>query len=101
MTNKPKAGAAKVQSGVGPSNEARPEVQPPSKSLSKANTVVALLTADPGATLAEIGAATGWQAHSCRAFLTGLRKKGRTIERSHRADGMSVYKLVGSEAAAQ
>lgn len=46
-----------------------------------------LLEQDGGATLAGICAATGWQAHSARAALTGLRKGGTTVERVASADG--------------
>ena len=48
--------------------------------------VIALLKRSEGATLAEITAITGWQPHSARAALTGLRKKGHSIERSKRDD---------------
>ncbi len=47
----------------------------------KATLLRRLLERDGGATLAEICAATGWQAHSARAALTGLRKGGTTVER--------------------
>ena len=76
-------------------------VPPPGKPPKKSVQVITLLQVNDGATLAQICAATGWQAHTCRAFLTGLRKKGRALERSHRADGASVYKLVASEVAVQ
>ena len=72
----------------------------PSKPSKKSAQVIALLEADDGVTLADLCAVTGWQAHTCRAFLTGLRKKGRALERSHRADGASVYKLVAAEVVA-
>jgi DNA-binding IclR family transcriptional regulator len=72
-----------------------------SKPLTKSAQVIALLEAEDGATLADLSAVTGWQPHTCRAFFTGLRKKGRVLERSHRADGASVYKLVAAEVAAQ
>ncbi len=73
----------------------------PSKPPNKSAQVIALLEAGDGATLADLCAATGWQAHTCRAFLTGLRKKNRALERSHRADGASVYKLACAEVAGQ
>ena len=72
-----------------------------SKPTKKSAFVIALLEAEDGATLVDLCAATGWQAHTCRAFLTGLRKKGRVLDRSHRADGASVYKLAVAEVAAQ
>ena len=71
-----------------------------SKPTKKSALVIALLEAEGGATLADLCAATSWQAHTCRAFFTGLRKKGRVFERSQRADGASVYKLVAAEVAA-
>jgi hypothetical protein len=43
--------------------------------LSKSATVQKLLSRGKGATLAEIMTATHWRPHSCRAFLTGLRKR--------------------------
>jgi len=43
---------------------------------------VSLLKRTKGATVAEIMNSTGWQAHSVRAALTGLRKKGMTVERT-------------------
>lgn len=61
---------------------------------SKASIVEAMLTKAPGATIADMNAATGWQPHSCRAFLTGIRKKGKVIERTKRKDGASCYRIV-------
>jgi DNA-binding transcriptional regulator PaaX len=45
-----------------------------------------------GATLAELIEGTGWQPHSARAALTGLRKKGHLIERRKRGD-LTYYHL--------
>ena len=50
----------------------------------KASAVEALLTRKGGASLEAMCDATGWQAHTCRAFLTGLRKKGREVIRTKR-----------------
>lgn len=61
---------------------------------SKASIVEAMLTKAPGATIADMNVATGWQPHGCRAFLTGLRKKGKVIERTKRKDGASCYRIV-------
>ncbi|MEI6486979.1 MAG: DUF3489 domain-containing protein [Sphingomonadales bacterium] len=74
---------------------------PPIKLLKKSAQVIMLLETDDGATLADLCGVTGWQAHTCRAFLTGLRKKGLELDRSHRADGASVYKLMAAEVVAQ
>jgi hypothetical protein len=53
---------------------------------SKSSAVVVLLQREQGATLAEMIAATGWLPHTTRAALTGLRKKGHTLEKSKRGD---------------
>jgi len=108
MTTKAKCSpAAELQSlaantiGARPDRSYNPSASSPGKPSKKSAQVIALLEADDGATLAQLCAVTGWQAHTCRAFLTGLRKKGRILERIHRADGASVYKLVVAEASAQ
>ena len=52
----------------------------------KIGKVVALLERTGGATLDEMVEATGWLPHTTRAALTGLKKKGHTIERGKRGD---------------
>ncbi|MEO6153075.1 MAG: DUF3489 domain-containing protein [Croceibacterium sp.] len=52
--------------------------------------VIALLNRDQGATLAELVAATGWQPHTSRAALTGLRKKGHALLKDKR-DEVTCY----------
>lgn len=52
----------------------------------KIGTVIELLRRSGGATLGELTEATGWQPHSTRAVLTGLRKKGHAIAKSKRGD---------------
>ncbi|MBB6124632.1 DUF3489 domain-containing protein [Sphingobium subterraneum] len=59
----------------------------------KSAAVTKLLSRAKGATLAEIGGATGWQPHSCRAFLTGLRKKGKELTKEQRSDGSGAYRI--------
>ena len=59
---------------------------------SKIGTVIALLRRDEGATLDEMVAATGWLPHTTRAALTGLRKKGHTIEKTKRGD-VTCYRI--------
>lgn len=57
----------------------------------KAATVNRILRRDKGATLAEINKATNWKPHSCRAFLTGIRKTGATLAKEARPDGSIAY----------
>lgn len=64
----------------------------------KAEIVGKLLSSAKGASLGEIAQATGWQPHSCRAFLTGLRKKGHNIIRAKRKDDTTFYRIDKSSA---
>ncbi len=60
---------------------------------SKIEAVVELLRRSEGATLGEITDETGWQPHSARAVLTGLRKKGHVLEKAKR-DDVTCYRIV-------
>lgn len=62
------------------------------KAESKIARVISLLGRQQGATLADLVEATGWLPHTTRAALTGLRKKGHSIEKAKR-DDMTCYKL--------
>ncbi len=59
---------------------------------SKSAAVLALLSRDDGATLAELIAATGWLPHTTRAALTGIRRKGHDVTRGKR-DGATYYRI--------
>lgn len=60
---------------------------------SKADKVISLLKREGGATLEAMCEATGWLPHSCRAFLTGLRKKGMEVSRGKDNAGTTIYRL--------
>ena len=55
--------------------------------------IAGLLGRGQGATLDELIAATGWLPHTTRAALTGLRRKGCTLEKSSREDGKTAYRI--------
>ena len=59
---------------------------------SKPQQILDLLTRDCGATLAELATLANWLPHSTRAYLTGLRKKGRVID-SEKVDGARRYRI--------
>ncbi|MBT4933207.1 MAG: DUF3489 domain-containing protein [Rhodospirillaceae bacterium] len=60
----------------------------------KIQTVAKLISRKSGASIEQLQDATGWQPHSIRAALTGLRKKGVSIKRdAHRTRG-SFYKAM-------
>jgi hypothetical protein len=65
------------------------------KPRTKSVTVTRLLSREKGATLDEIEKATSWKPHSCRAFLTGIRKKMKLL-REERPDGTTSYRLTES-----
>jgi hypothetical protein len=69
--------------------------------LSKQQLCLDLLSRRDGASLEELQAATGWQTHSVRGFLSGTVKKklGLTLTSDRAGDGPRRYR-VGSEAAA-
>ena len=59
--------------------------------------LIDMLRRPEGATIAQIMAATGWQAHTCRgAFAGALKKKRGLIVTSEKLDGGErVYRLPG------
>lgn len=59
---------------------------------SKMDAVIIMLRRSEGATLGEIIDQTGWQPHSVRAVLTGLRKKGHVLEKTRR-DDVTCYRI--------
>ncbi len=61
----------------------------------KSDLVTRLLSRKAGADLAALREATGWQPHSVRAALSGLRKAGYAIERqpAKTETGGAVYRI--------
>ena len=62
----------------------------------KSAAVLALLASKDGTTITEIAAATGWQNHSIRGFLSGTVKKklGHEVARAL-VDGARRYRISG------
>jgi hypothetical protein len=82
-TNTPRKGAS--QNNVAP----RPE--------SKRNLILGMLRRKQGASLAEMQAASGWQAHSVRGLMSGTVKKvlGLKLQSIKPKDGERRYSVVG------
>lgn len=78
-----------------------PGKKTPSKAASVGVTrpeqLVNLLKRKSGATIAELQDKFGWQPHTARAAISGLRKAGEPIERSI-GDSGSVYRITARAA---
>jgi hypothetical protein len=61
--------------------------------------VIEMLCGKKGATLDTLIGATGWLPHTTRAALTGLRKRGFSIERSREEGSDSIYRIVSAPTA--
>jgi hypothetical protein len=60
---------------------------------SKKSAILALLQRPQGAAIGDLTDATGWQTHSVRAALTGLRKEGKELARIKNEGGVTHYRL--------
>jgi hypothetical protein len=76
-------------------------IKTPSKAMSKALSVLELLSRDDGVTIQEICEATSWLPHTARAHLSTLRKKLKEKDEGaqiikYTRDGKTMYKLEAS-----
>ncbi len=88
--------AERKPSGAKPKGGTPP---PAARPGTKQALLIELLKRKRGATIAEARDTTGWQSHSLRAAITGLRKQGFLIERSKNG-GASHYRIVAQRKAA-
>ncbi len=63
------------------------------RKTTKADRVTKILARARGATLFDIITETGWQLHSARAFLSGLRKRGTVLVKEERKSGETSYRI--------
>lgn len=82
--------------------KARPEARPTADQATadapptKLSILIDLLARAGGASIAEMSAATGWQAHSVRGAMAGaLRKRGHAVVSSKAEDGARRYRIEG------
>ncbi len=84
------------------SDEAATPLPAPTSTMPKGKigALVALLRRAEGATISDMMAATGWQAHSVRGAISGAIKKGLALGvASERADGGRIYRISAGEGA--
>ena len=65
---------------------------------SKLALLIDLLRRADGATIVDLTQTTGWLAHTTRAAITGLRKRGYAVTRERMGAGESVYRISGAPA---
>lgn len=64
-----------------------PALGPATRPESKKARLIGMLRQPDGSTISAISAALGWQAHTTRAAITGLRKAGHAVETANPPDG--------------
>ncbi len=65
----------------------------PVRAGTKQAKLVDMMRTAAGASIPQMGAKTGWQPHSVRAALTGLRKRGLAVTRETNDAGTTVYRI--------
>ena len=89
-----KASKNETAQSTSPKANGNPKTRGSKPRKTKRAQLIRLLKAKAGADVAEISKMLGWQRHTTRAALTGLRKAGFTIERSAKnGGGGSVYRI--------
>jgi hypothetical protein len=89
---RPRQAATKAASSRAPKLRSPAMAARPSKKAA----ILDLLRRPDGAAIGDLTAATGWQMHSVRAALTGLRKDGNELVRAKDAAGVTHYRLAAN-----
>jgi len=106
-TSNPKPSGAKTATGRSKASSAAPVLPASSESAAavtepssrpsqrKQAQLVALLRSNPGATMAQMIALTGWQPHTVRGMISGSLRKRLGLDVQQRPiDGVRVYRIV-------
>ena len=95
--------AMKTTKSAATRSRSRSETTKPGRSLAgrgrgktKRAQILGLLQRPKGASVADLTKATGWQPHSIRAALTGIRKQGHDVVRFEDARGTGRYRVGAS-----
>jgi hypothetical protein len=98
-TDAPKTSAARAKATRAKAAGAGESSPADFRAGSKQAKIVDLMKRAKGATLDELVEATDWLPHTTRAALTGLRKRGLTLERVKDEGRGSVYRITSQRAA--
>jgi hypothetical protein len=98
-TDAPKTPAARARGTQGKAAADAASSSDQFRAGSKQAKIVDLMKRAKGATLDELVQATDWLPHTTRAALTGLRKRGLTVERVKDEGRGSVYRIKSDRAA--
>lgn len=80
-----------------PKHQRKTKPAAPERPLSKKSRLIGLLGSRNGARTPTLCKSLGWQRHTVRAALSGLRKEGYGITTSRSArDGVAVYKITST-----
>jgi hypothetical protein len=82
-----------AKNGASPDEGSHPARMAAPRDGSKLALVIEHLRRADGATIVDLTEATGWQPHTTRAVLTGLRKRGYAVTRERIGAGDSVYRI--------
>ena len=95
-TRRPRKSAGQRVASRKPRKQAAAPAASPSATparQTKKGSILALLQRPKGAAIGELIKATGWQVHSVRAALTGLRKEGKELVRDKNEAGVTLYRI--------
>ncbi len=90
------AAGLKAIASVSPDDVGRHAPTAAPRDGSKLALMIDLLRRADGATIVDLTQATGWLAHTTRAAITGLRKRGYAVIRERIGAGESVYRISGA-----
>jgi hypothetical protein len=87
------------QKQIAPAGQTSAAAAPPTTPArqTKKGSILTLLQRPTGAAISELTAATGWQVHSVRAALTGLRKEGKELLRDKDEAGITLYRVAAEQ----
>jgi hypothetical protein len=92
IVHRPEANGKQGETPAARKSKGQARSAPKSSTKTKVETVLSQLRRVNGVSIKQIMASTGWQAHSVRAVICGLRKQGISIVRFKTKNGATAYR---------